>query len=540
MAHFQKVTLAGARGLIKHCARTEEKERDNVDFSLREKNVFWVKNPVSNDPKDAMIEFEGSAPYIERIYDRRMKDVQHMKRDDVKGLLSLVVTAPKGFSENNSVDFLEACTKYARERFGTENVIAGCAHFDEPGARPHVHILMTPVVKAEKKGKSYEKLCCKDFLKRADYDHLHENLEKYVKEHCPRLPDFSLTNGITKESGGNRSVSQLKYDSALAKLREDEAVLAKQKEKYSALERQLHDQQEKVRERAESLDQKISALRRQEAAIHEATQKQANREACLAKREQELSAKEKEIKQRDGDSIRRSAESFDVKDKARKKLAAAEARETALAKREQELSAREKAVEAAESALIGMSPADIRNAVDRAANAAEKHVNELIADMKPYGKDRILVSRELLQKIADARKQQGLDPNCFGLAGPYGKDKVILSVHSDFIALRKLTNEEILNRYANGREGWRSSLDIVAIMKKNEVEKAIKAVAPDIQRLEKKARDNNLLLRHIYKTNGARALEGIVEKLEGIYQDLPGTGAKRAEFHVKRDRGMSR
>lgn len=262
MAHILKVTAARARGLLKHCARTEEAENPNVDRTLTDQNRNLTVSCIKRD--DGLFELKYhsiSGEEVEQRYIERMKNVRSMKRADVKSLVSLVVTAPEGLTEEQSQLFLRRCVGYAATRFGEKNVIAGCIHLDEPGARPHVHVLMTPVIEAEKKGERFEKLCCKKFLIREDYTQLHTNLERFVRLYG-KLPKIELTNGITKASGGNRTISQLKYDTATAALSKQQGDLAIQKA-------DLDRQRTVLDQRQADLDSREAAVAAREAALNQ-------------------------------------------------------------------------------------------------------------------------------------------------------------------------------------------------------------------------------------------------------------------------------
>lgn len=309
MAHILKVTAAGARGLLKHCARTEEAENPNVDRTLTDQNRNLTVSCIKRD--DGLFELKYhsiSGEEVEQRYIERMKNVRSMKRADVKSLVSLVVTAPEGLTEEQSQLFLRRCVGYAATRFGEKNVIAGCIHLDEPGARPHVHVLMTPVIEAEKKGERFEKLCCKKFLTREDYTQLHTNLERFVRLYG-KLPKIELTNGVTKASGGNRTISQLKYDSAMAALSKQQGDLAIQKADL--------DRQRTV------LDQRQADLDSREAELKQQRELNARESKRLADLLAETNA------------ARAAAKAED--DKLAAKKAAIDAREAALDERERGL-----------------------------------------------------------------------------------------------------------------------------------------------------------------------------------------------------------
>lgn len=254
MAHILKVSVAGVRGVLKHCARTEEAENPNVDRSLTGKNVNLTVDCINLENGGVRLKYHSiPGEEVERRYIERMKGVRSMKRADVKALVSLIVTAPEGLTDEQNMLFLRRCVGYAADRFGTKNVIAGCVHLDEPGARPHVHVLITPVIEAEKKGERFEKLCCKKFLTKEDYTQLHANLERFAMKYG-KLPKVELTNGITKAAGGNRSVSQLKYDSAMAAIEKRQAELDHREAELDKREAKLNEREQLLNGKAAQAD----------------------------------------------------------------------------------------------------------------------------------------------------------------------------------------------------------------------------------------------------------------------------------------------
>lgn len=114
----------------------------------------------------------------------------------------------------------------------------------------------------------------------------------------------------------------------------------------------------------------------------------------------------------------------------------------------------------------------------KAQSRAEKTLKTQILNVESYSNDTIIMSKSLCDKIADARKAEGLesDPKKFLLGYMEMKsDKgPEVSFKADINAIQKesLPHERIINRYANGKEG--ESINIVEKMKANELAKAEK------------------------------------------------------------------
>lgn len=114
----------------------------------------------------------------------------------------------------------------------------------------------------------------------------------------------------------------------------------------------------------------------------------------------------------------------------------------------------------------------------KAQSRAEKTLKTQILNVESYSNDTIIMSKSLCDKIADARKAEGLesDPKKFLLGYMEMKsDKgTEVSFKADINAIQKesLPHDRIINRYANGKEG--ESVNIVEKMKANELAKAEK------------------------------------------------------------------
>lgn len=295
MAHFLKATIPVAQALIKHCSRTEHTRNENVDGSLSRKNEYIVphrsSDEVNNSPKYS---FEEISPEdVDRRYKERISGVSMMKRADVKSMVSLIVQAPEGYSEEDAVRFLKLSTAYASERWGEKNIIAGCIHLDEPSSRPHVHILMTPIVQDKKRNR--EKVCAKKFLTREDYNKLHPHLEGFIRQY-PGLPPFQLMNGVTKEKGGNRTVSQLKLDTALERVRERESALMSRERAVQDREKALQAKESAWEAGAEERAKAARTLEDAKAAIRaaQAAQAAAAKEADRLQKERQAESRRKE------------------------------------------------------------------------------------------------------------------------------------------------------------------------------------------------------------------------------------------------------
>lgn len=87
------------------------------------------------------------------------------------------------------------------ERYGRKNVVSAYVHMDEIGQTPHMHFCFVPVEKLED---GIEKLNAKAVVDRNELRQFHPALQKAIDESLGY--HVSITSGITKEQGGNKTV----------------------------------------------------------------------------------------------------------------------------------------------------------------------------------------------------------------------------------------------------------------------------------------------------------------------------------------------
>ena len=96
-----------------------------------------------------------------------------------------------------------------------KNLVGAYLHVDE--TTPHLHYCFVPVV-TDPDGT--ERLCAKQLMSKKELQSFHKDLDREL-ESIFGIPGLALT-GITKEQGGNKSVSELKKLSKQAELLENE------------------------------------------------------------------------------------------------------------------------------------------------------------------------------------------------------------------------------------------------------------------------------------------------------------------------------
>ncbi|MCL2593379.1 MAG: plasmid recombination protein [Defluviitaleaceae bacterium] len=207
MAHVAKYTQSQAGGLTRHFERSINPETgEHIRFSNQEIDLSRVHLNYNLAPDQNQLNF----------IKQRCSEVQCMNRKDVNVMCSWVVTAPKNLPEDNYRQFFEETYKFLNERYGEKNVISAYVHMDE--VTPHMHYAFVPIVKDKKK--DIEKVSAKELVNRKDLQVFHADLSKHLEGVFGR--DVGILNEATKE--GNRSIEELKRQSAIDRLREAQEI----------------------------------------------------------------------------------------------------------------------------------------------------------------------------------------------------------------------------------------------------------------------------------------------------------------------------
>lgn len=117
-------------------------------------------------------------------------------------------------------------------------------HLDE--TTPHMHFAFIPVVKEKKidkktqEEKTIYRVNAKKVVSRSDLRTLHPDMSDVMKKTFGR--DIGIENGITKQNGGNQTVEQLKYKTAL-------------ENEIKALEKRLESQNKTISDKESKITQ---------------------------------------------------------------------------------------------------------------------------------------------------------------------------------------------------------------------------------------------------------------------------------------------
>ena len=207
MAHMMKHTKASCGHMFAHFDRKAEHiSNENLDRTRTHLNY----NLATHQQMD-------QGEFVRK----RCSEVRCQNRKDVNVMVSWVVTAPKDLPEAEHKAFFQASYDFLKKRYGMENVVSAYVHMDE--VTPHMHFAFVPVVRTFKQDRKNPdistevyKVSAKECVNRYDLQSFHDSLQSYVSKELGN--EVSILNEATKE--GNRSIEELKRQSATERLRE--------------------------------------------------------------------------------------------------------------------------------------------------------------------------------------------------------------------------------------------------------------------------------------------------------------------------------
>lgn len=166
---------------------------------------------------------------------KRCSEVKCFNRQDVNVMCSWVLTAPKDLPKKDTLLFFQQSYNFMAERYGKENVVSAYVHHDE--VSPHMHFAFVPVVEDKKKG-GY-KVSAKELITRKDLQTFHFDLEHHLNKALGY--EVGVMNEATRE--GNKTVAELKQQTAIRKTKELEGKLEKTEIAVNATESRLESLQ---------------------------------------------------------------------------------------------------------------------------------------------------------------------------------------------------------------------------------------------------------------------------------------------------------
>ncbi len=135
-------------GAISHHLRT--RETDNADPELMKNNWFFPndyptdKNGKTDKSVNADLQFrKDQQQKAMAMYKKRLPE--KVRKNGVRAVEFMMTVSPEVMQRKdfNATKYLNACSNWAREKFGKENVFFIAYHRDE--TTPHVSLLLTPI-----------------------------------------------------------------------------------------------------------------------------------------------------------------------------------------------------------------------------------------------------------------------------------------------------------------------------------------------------------------------------------------------------------
>lgn len=255
MAHVQKFTAGSADRIIGHC----EREKSDCGDFLKYRTTSDIE--ISKTHLNMPLHFDDKLNAHERLK-KRLSEVHVFKRKDVNVMCDWVITYPQELSQDKErlKKFFGASVLFLMERYGKENVVSCNIHMDE--SQPHMHFCFVPVVFDSKKG--YYKVSAKEVLTRHDLNTFHTDLEEYLYENIG-IDKGLIHSGVTKEQKGNKTVKELKQETAKAEneLREKQIELIELKkdiQSYKIEKQEIHDEILELEKKRHQAEKRLSEI----------------------------------------------------------------------------------------------------------------------------------------------------------------------------------------------------------------------------------------------------------------------------------------
>ncbi len=232
--NVQKYTAEACGHLFKHFERAKDKGGNYIKFGNRDIDISMTCLNYNLAPNRGMTQME----YL----NKRLSEVYHMKKKDLKTMCSWVITAPDDLPADKLHLFFSAAYRFMAKRYGEENVISSYVHLDENREKghSHMHFAFIPVI-YDKKKERY-KVSAKEVINRVELEKIHKEAETYISK-ALKSP-VHLLNGTTKQ--GNKTIAELKmFNDRIEREREEYKTLAKISQEMSD---EIFEKEEKLKQ----------------------------------------------------------------------------------------------------------------------------------------------------------------------------------------------------------------------------------------------------------------------------------------------------
>ena len=262
--------------IAKHIERTAHPE--NTDPARTHLNRYnLVEYPDGITGLAAAVEHRiANAGVTRKISDRQVRCLNLVMTSDNEGMQKII--------DSGKLDeWIADNIKWARDTFGSDNVVGAALHMDE--RTPHLHIAVVPIVTAERKKKAREatakkryrtkaanrpRLCADDIMERGQ-------MSRYQDIYAEAMAKYGLERGIRGSEA--RHIGQHEYyrDCMVKKkgLEEDIGNLSIEKRKLDKEKKSLESKVENLECRTTALDSRKKMLTQVNEEI-----RQRNNELC--------------------------------------------------------------------------------------------------------------------------------------------------------------------------------------------------------------------------------------------------------------------
>jgi hypothetical protein len=277
MAHCEKYVRADTGGIFIHFDRTPGHPLSNKDIDHTRTHLNY--NLASEDqPMDQ-----------KKFLANRLKQIQTNGRKTQNVICDWIVTQPGDVREQDSRKFFHAVYEHLSDKYGRKNVVSAYVHMDEVGNTPHVHFCFVPV---ETLPDGTEKLNAKAIINREALRAFHPELQKVMDEKMGY--HISISSGITAAQGGNKTVKELKEETAAI-----QAQLPAGKENFLKTSVSFTKEETAKLQQlaAEGVAHQVEKekLKGQKAAVTMAATKQNEKRRALEKKEKTLSERDRDL-----------------------------------------------------------------------------------------------------------------------------------------------------------------------------------------------------------------------------------------------------
>ena len=260
MAHIEKYVAAQVGGIIRHDLRANKEIPENVNSKLIKNNDIMINEKLQETYGKEIRSFKD----LENACYAKIKSIKSIKRKDINKLVSVVITIPPGLKREDEDKFFNYTSEFLMNRYGADNFLYATIHRDEPKAKHHMHYKFVPAREKINKrtGEKEWRFDCKHIINLKEMRTFHSDFNKYIDKklgyHVEILRNVENENGqkmgITKAQGGNKTISELKYETAAKEYNEKQ----KQLEQREKIVRQKELEQNEITKQQAAEKQKIA------------------------------------------------------------------------------------------------------------------------------------------------------------------------------------------------------------------------------------------------------------------------------------------